>query len=243
MLNHFHQEILKLIQKHSGKATQHTFLDSYLGNSNPRYPIAMPSLRLIAKEWMRAHRDLGSEKVVELLTSLIEGESSTEKIMAGMIMGYSTPAQRQFDPAIFDQWLDHLVGWAEIDAVCTGDFPVTQLPSDWPRWKKLLNKLSKDANINKRRASLVLFCSPVSKVKDDRLEEIAFRNIERLKSEREVLISKAISWLLRSMIKHYRQSVLVYLKENEDTLPKTAVRETLVKLKTGKKQKAESRKR
>lgn len=235
MTNSLHQEILKLIQENSGKPTQHTFLDSYVGNNHPRYPIAAPALRAIAKDWMRAHRDLKSDDVADLLSSLIQGPSSTEKWMAGIMMGYTTLPQRQFDPAIFDSWLDHLVGWAEVDAVCTGDFTITQLPADWPRWKKLLNKLSKDPNINKRRASLVFFCSPVSRVKDARLEEMAFRNIERLKSEKEILITKAISWVLRSMIKHYRESVSVYLKECGGSLPKIAVRETLTKLKTGRK--------
>jgi len=235
MVNPFHQEILKLIQKNSGKPTQHTFLDSYLGNDHMRYPIAAPALRAIAKEWMRAHRDLPTDVFADLLTSLIEGESSTEKVMAGIMMDYSIPMQRNFNPMIFDQWLDHLIGWAEVDAVCTGDLTITQLPADWPKWKKLLIKLSKDVNINKRRASLVLFCSPLSRHKDDRMSELAFQIINRLKSEKEVLITKAISWVLRSMIKHYKENVATYLKENKETLPKIAVRETLIKLKTGRK--------
>lgn len=52
MQNKFHQEILNLIQQQAGKPTQHTFLDGYLGNSNPRYPINVPTLRKIAKSWM-----------------------------------------------------------------------------------------------------------------------------------------------------------------------------------------------
>jgi 3-methyladenine DNA glycosylase AlkD len=238
MLNPFHQEILKLIQKHSGNPTQHTFLNSYLGNDHMRYAIAAPALRAIASEWMRGHRDLTSHQFADLITSLIRGKSSTEKIMGGILLGYSAKTQRKFNPMVFDGWLDHLVGWAEVDAVCTGDFTVTELPSEWPKWKKILIKLSKDSNINKRRASLVLFCSPVSKVKDDRMEALAFSIIDRLKSEKEVLITKAISWLLRSMIKHYGESVATYVKENAETLPKIAVRETLVKLRTGKKTKS-----
>jgi len=230
-----HNVILKLIQKNSGKPTQDAFLNSYLGNPHTRYPITAPAMRIIAKEWMRAHKELTTDEFSKILTSLIEGESGTEKMMAGILMGYSAKPQRTFDPAIFDSWLDHLVGWAEVDAVCTGDFSVTQLPSDWPRWKKLIIRLSKDANINKRRASLVLFCSPVSKVKDERLAEEALNRIQKLKSEKEVMITKAISWLLRSMIKHYRQHVADYVKLNSDSLPKIAVRETMVKLETGKK--------
>lgn len=219
----------------SGKATRDAFLNSYLGNNHVRYSIAAPALREIAKEWMRAHRDLSPDELKDVLTSLIQGASSTEKIMAGILMGYSAKDQRTFDPAILDQWLDHLVGWAEVDAICTGDFPRSQLPSDWTRWKRLIIKLSKDENINKRRASLALFCSPLSKVKDERLASEALRRIEKLKSEKHIMITKAVSWVLRSMIKHYRTEVEEYMDENIGTLPKIAVRETTVKLITGRK--------
>src|SRR5688500_19494553 len=49
-------------------------------------------------------------------------------------------------------------------------------------------KFSKDPNINKRRASLVLFCSPLARVKDDDLADAALKIVERLKSEKDVLI-------------------------------------------------------
>jgi 3-methyladenine DNA glycosylase AlkD len=75
----------------------------------------------------------------------------------------------------------------------------------------------------------------MSKVRDEDMSSVAFKCIERLKSEKHVMITKAISWLLRSMIKHYRKEVTDYLKKNSDTLPKIAVRETTRKLETGKK--------
>jgi 3-methyladenine DNA glycosylase AlkD len=184
---------------------------------------------------MRSHRDIGPDEFAEVLTSLIEAESCTEKMMAGILMGYSQKDQRTFDPDLFDQWLDHLVGWVEVDTLCTGPFPTTQLPADWPKWKRLIVKLSKDQNINKRRASLVLFCSPISRIRDERLAAEAIRRIERLKSEKEVIITKAISWLLRSMVKYYKDEVSEYVRKHQDTLPRIAVRETLVKLETGRK--------
>lgn len=235
MKNPFHKEILTLIQENSGKPTRHTFLNSYLGNDHMRYPINNPTMRVIARNWMRAHKDLEAGTFVNLLTSLIEAESCTEKMMAGILMGYSTKTQRSFNPAVFDQWLDHLVGWVEVDTVCTGDFIATQLPEHWPKWKKLILKLSKDPNINKRRASLVLFCSPCSSVQDEDIAETAFQVIDRLKSEKTVIITKAVSWVLRSMIRHYRERVTVYLDANATTLPRIAVRETARKLATGKK--------
>lgn len=233
--NPHHRALLDLIVNAAGSPSGQSLPDSYLGNDHPRYTISMPALRNIAKTWMRGHNDLSAAQALDLVTACIEAPSSTEKIMGGILIDYTTPAQRTFSPAIFDQWLDHLVGWAEIDSLCTGDYVRSQLPAHWPAWKKLLLKLSKDDNINKRRASLVLFCSPIGHVRDASMGETAFKIIDRLKGEKSVLITKAISWVLRTMIRHYRKEVRTYLSENKTSLPAIAVRETGVKLKTGKK--------
>lgn len=232
--NKCHNEILDLIRKNSGKPTQHTFLNNYLGNEHMRYPISAPVLRTIAKDWMRNHK-LNVHQFSDLLTSLIQGESSTEKCMAGIMLDYSTKEQRQFDPALFDRWLDDLIGWAEVDSVCTSKYTVTAITSDWKAWKKLLTQFSKSENIHKRRASLVILCAPLRTSYDERLSDLAFQNIKRLKDQPEVLITKAISWVLRSMTRHYRKQLEAYIRENRDTLPKIAVRETLMKLETGRK--------
>ncbi|MDP2951009.1 MAG: DNA alkylation repair protein, partial [bacterium] len=64
---------------------------------------------------------------------------------------------------------------------------------------------------------------------------LAFENIEKLKPEKDILITKAISWLLRNLIKYHKKEVADYLKKNKNSLPKIAVRETEKKIKTGKK--------
>jgi 3-methyladenine DNA glycosylase AlkD len=237
-LHRSHAEILSLIKGQSGVATQHTLLDSYLGNSHPRYPINAPKLRAIAKDWMKAHRDMSAKDLASMLTSMAEGKSGTEKVMVGILLDNATKEQKQFDPKLFDRWLDHLIGWAEVDAVCTGKYCITEIPENIPQWKKILTSLSKSKNINKRRASIVFLCSPLARCSDPALAEIAFENIERLKSEKEIIITRAISWVLRSMVRHHRRSLELYLKENEKTLPAIAVRETKIKLLTGKKAKA-----
>lgn len=234
-MNRLHKEILQLIRDLSGPAATDAFLDRYLGNDHPKYAINNPTLRAIAKDWMRAHKTLSAEQFAAVLTSLIEGKSCTEKMTAGFLMEYSTKAQRTFDPMMFDPWLDHLVGWVEVDTLCTGDFIADRLPAEWPKWKKLVSKLSKEKNVNKRRASLVLFCSPLGRGEHHAIADTALAIVERLKGEKEVMITKAVSWVLRSMIKYHRDTVARYLDENKDTLPKIAARETAIKLDTGRK--------
>jgi 3-methyladenine DNA glycosylase AlkD len=235
MKNSLHHQILQQIKKNAGKSTAHTFLDSYLGNSHLRYPIGAPVLRRIAKDWMKAHRDLSAKDFATLLTDLVEAESATEKTMAGVLMDYATDDQRKFNPGLFDQWLDHLEGWAEIDAVCTGKYSATEVVEQWKKWKPLLIKFSKSKNINKRRASIVFFCSPLSRVENKDISQIGLQIVDTLKAEKKILITKAISWVLRSMVKYNRKSLEIYLQEHAESLPKIALRETLVKLETGKK--------
>ncbi len=233
-MNPLHKEILAQIKLNSSKPTQHTFLDSYLGNSHPRYPISIPSLRKIAKEWMTAHRDLSAANLAELFTSLIKGKSSTEKCMVGILLDYTTIDQRKFNPKLFNSWLNYLEGWAEVDSLCTGRYSDSEILSQWKTWKSMLIQFARDKNIHKRRASLVLLCSPLRKSQDPRLASIALQNVSKLKGEKEILITKAISWVLRSMIKHHRSALEMFLKE-ESGLPSIAVRETMRVLKTGRK--------
>ncbi len=187
---------------------------------------------------MEAHRELSVSEFEKLLTSLILAESSTEKCMAGILLDLSLPPQRKFHPQIFDHWLEHLEGWAEVDSVCTGAYTITEIPAQWRVWRKLLIEFSKSKNIHKRRASIVLLCSPLRKPNNVSLALLTLKNCDRLKSEKEILITKAISWVLRSAAVHHPVLVKKYLTLNEDSLPKIALRETLTKLKTGKKTKS-----
>ena len=232
-----HKKILELIHRHSGKPTQHTFLNSYLGTSHPRYAISIPVLRKIAREWIKSHRTMSASEFQGLLTSLIHGPSSTEKTMAGILLDLSTEAQRQFDPRVFNDWLDHLEGWAEVDAVCTGAYAKAQLPANFVQWKKLLTAFSKSKNIHKRRASLVLLCSPLRTAKNPSLVAVVLENVNRLRGEKEILITKAISWVLRSASIWHKELILKYVNSKKDKLPKIAVRETLAKITTGRKTK------
>jgi 3-methyladenine DNA glycosylase AlkD len=226
--------LLSEIIKKSGKPTQHTFVDSYLGNNHPRYPINNPTLRTLIKTWIRTNI-LTQKEFVALLTVLVKAPSGTEKMTAGMLLDYATKDQIQFDPKVYDSWLNHLVGWAEVDTLCYGHFKISVFLENWSAWKKLLLKLNKSKNINKRRASIVLLCKPLTRTDDERVQQLTFRLVDQLKSEKEILITKAISWILRSMVKLHKKPLQDYLNKNKNSLPAIAVRETLTKLTTGKK--------
>lgn len=107
--------------------------------------------------------------------------------------------------------------------------------ADWAAWRKILQVFSRSENIHNQRASLVLLPGPVAHSADSRLAQLAFKNIDCLKGEKSILITKAISWLLRSLVRYHKRELAAYLEQNRKSLPKVAIRETERKLLTGRK--------
>jgi 3-methyladenine DNA glycosylase AlkD len=207
----------------------------YIGTNKACYVLGADTEKRIIKEWKERHSDLSMSQYVELLSSLYQGESINEISMAGELIESLPRLRRNVEPKYVDVWLNRLHGWAEVDSLCQSKFTAAEVLGNWKEWKSLLTKLASDSEVHKRRASLVLLTKPVRDSKDSRLADLAFKNVDKLKSERDILITKAVSWLLRDLIKHNRQRVERYLEENEDTLPKIAVRESRTKLLTGRK--------
>ena len=151
------------------------------------------------------------------------------------MIGYHVPTRRAARPSDIDRWLGKVNGWAEVDSLCQNVFTADDMIADWPAWKAFLQRLARDPNINKRRAALVLLTGPAHYSDDPRFHDLAVETIDLLKPETPILITKAVSWLLRSMVDRRADDVARYLDRNEATLPKIAIRETRTKLRTGTK--------
>lgn len=204
---------------------------------HPYYNIPTPELRRLARQQAKLHRELDCAAFCTLLDSLYRGESFEEKTIASMLLEYLPRLRRQIAPVCLGGWLDQLRGWAEIDSLCTGCFSADEMLSDWPAWEALLRSLAADPLIGKRRAALVLLTGPVRTSEAGDLADLAFATVDQLRSEREILMTKAVSWLLRSLVPRHRARVEEYLNSNAAQLPAIAVRETRNKLLTGRKQK------
>jgi 3-methyladenine DNA glycosylase AlkD len=210
-------------------------MENYIGTAKTCYAIGASTERRIVRNWINKHPDLDASEFVDLLNSLCLGESCNEISLAGELLESLPKLRKNIEPGCLDIWLNKVQGWGEVDSICQSKFTEEELLSNWKEWKKLLTRLASDDNIHKRRASLVLLTKPVRDSEDTSLANLAFMNIDKLKKEREILVTKAVSWLLRDLVKHHRCRVETYLKENENALPKIALRETRMKLLTGKK--------
>jgi 3-methyladenine DNA glycosylase AlkD len=209
--------------------------DSYSGSGHPFLNVSAPERRQLIRAWLAGRRGASDDELIALADRLFAAESHEEKTLGAILLGCSARARRAARPAMVDGWLGQLNGWAEIDSLCASVFSAEEMAGDWPGWRGLIEQLSRDPNINKRRAALVLLTTPTRTSDDARFRDLAFAVVERLKGEREILITKAVSWLLRSMAARHGPAVAAYLDASAGSLPAVAVRETRTKLRTGTK--------
>ncbi|MDD2482788.1 MAG: DNA alkylation repair protein [Candidatus Shapirobacteria bacterium] len=241
--NPIHLQILKdiseleksLLLKRDLERLNIAFGQKYIGTNKTYHGFSTKQISDLAKKII-TENNLKKDQIIELLNSLYQNNTSyTEIVIGPMILSLSSETLKDFDPKNLDLWLNYTCGWAENDVLCQSNFTSEIILNNWSNWQKILKQFNQDRNINKRRASLVLLTKSLRQSDDPRLSKLAFQNIENLKSEKEILITKAVSWLLRSLVAFHQDELLDYLEKNKDTLPKIAYREALSKALTGRK--------
>jgi hypothetical protein len=238
-MHKYHQEIARAINQRAAQENVQLNKqgDRYIGTTKPTYALTAAVVGEIVRAWIARHPDLTPANYRHLLDSLSRGETHNEFAFIGLLLSHLPHLRKTLAPRTLDGWLARAEGWAEVDCICQSNFTADELLANWGEWKRLLVGLSKSANVHKRRASLVLLTKPVRDSADARMARLAFANIGKLKHDKDILTTKAISWLLRDLVRHRRAEVEAYLRDHADTLPKIAVWETRNKLLGGVKRK------
>ncbi len=234
-MNSLHKEILTKIHSLDKKKIGFFDIQKYLGTTHPFLGLTSAQIKTVSSEFKKTHPSISFKELIEVIDSLYKGSSFEEKVLGPALLARYPKYLKQIQPSHLDHWLEQVEGWAEVDSLCQSSFDSTFFLADWDTWNTLFSTLVQNKNIHKRRASLVLLVKPLRNSRDKRLVQTAFTHINLLKSEKEVLITKAISWLLREMTKQNREEVSRFLDQYASSLPKIAVRETRKKLITGKK--------
>lgn len=233
-----HPEHARLLGEMTGAARPPSRMpEGYLGQgSHPVLGLSVPARREIARAWAAAAPpDLPASELLALVDSLYAGETFEERTLGPLLLAQRRAWREAVSPRDVERWLGGLVGWAEVDHLCQNLFQADQMLADWAGWHASLVRMRGDPVIARRRASLVLLVGPVSRSADPRLADLAFANIAALQGERDVLITKAVSWLMRSLVRRHGAAVAAYLDAHAAALPAIAVRETRAKLATGRK--------
>jgi len=213
------------------------WVQKYLGSNKPTKCTRTGEMIKLAKDIIKKE-DPDIAEFTNLIDLLYKNAKTFQEMdLAARLLQVAPNLRKEISPTKLDYWLNFTHGWAENDVLTQSNFTDEEILGNWSIWKKLIINFSKDKNIHKRRASLVLLVKSVRLSPDQRLSDLAFQNIERLKTEKEILITKAVSWILRSLITNHKAEVTDYIKSNKVILPKIVIREVETKLATGRKTK------
>lgn len=211
------------------------FIRRYLGTMRPVLSVATDDLRRLAKETIRPRSDWPVQAWLALLDLLYAGGCFEHRVLAGFLLGMLHDLRRTVDLRRLRTWLAGAEGWAEVDTTCQSAWTAQEVLARWQEWQPFLSALADDPNVSLRRASLVLLVTPLRKSTDEQLTRQAYATVEQLQHEKNVMITKAISWVLRTMAPMQPESVAAFLDSHAATLPSIAIRETRKKLDTGRK--------
>jgi 3-methyladenine DNA glycosylase AlkD len=195
------------------------------------YGVRVPQLRKIAQAWYRAHKQIARDDLMALVDILWDGESREERSLAVLLLEHYRDQIPDLPKEHFDRWRQSLDSWELTDGLgwvlafwLAGD-PDTRLDYLWD--------LIADEDMWSRRVALVATVRINRGKLGFTAPDLTLRLVDRVKEERHPMITKAVSWVLREMIKHHREQVVVYLGENRDVLASHVVREVSNKLRTG----------
>jgi len=210
------------------------FIGRYLGTNKKVLGVKIIDIVKIAKDIIKDNLDLND--LIKIIRSLVFSDTFEEHAIGAKIFSLLKPEIRaKISFLELEDWLSKARGWVEIDTICQSTYTGEEVLVRLNDWEKTIKKFSKSDNISLRRASLVLQVKPVGKTNDLKLRQLAFETIEKLKQEKEILITKAVSWLLRALTVQNKEEVREYIIKNELSLPRIAYRETMKKIETGKK--------
>jgi 3-methyladenine DNA glycosylase AlkD len=198
------------------------------------YGLRVWQIRQIVRAWRREHRDVTIDDLLPLVEALWAGESREERLIALELPQHYPFAISQLTWEHFDRWRRDLDNWELTDVLGLGVLGPWVAASPEQREQHLWD-LVQDEDVWSRRLGLVAIVGlRRARAKVDLLA-LALGLLDQVKEQPDPAITKAISWVLRELVKEHPGEVAAYLDENVDLLPKHVVREVTNKLTTGRK--------
>ena len=212
-------------------ADHQAFMTSNAPTGRKVYGVRVPQLRRIARDWHRAHRELERHDLVNLVEVLWSGESREEQTLSVLLLEQHEHWIPDLTRVHFDRWRRGLESWEATDGL--GWILALWLSGDPDTRLGYLSDLIGDVDVWSRRMALVATVRINRGKTGPTIPHLTLQLLDRVKSERHPMITKAVSWALRELIRHHRDQTAVYVESNRQVLARHIVREVSNKLHTG----------
>jgi 3-methyladenine DNA glycosylase AlkD len=226
-----HQDLLRQIEQHADPEHQQG-MSMTVPTQLKMYGVKVPHLRKIAADWQRAHRRISRDELLTLVEALWDGKSREERLLAVYLLELYKRYIPDLTWAHFDCWRRGVDNWEVGDALAQWVMAVWMLADPDDRLEHLWALIADD-DVWSRRLALVATTGLNRTRKDTRFPDLTLTLVDRVKTERHPMITKAISWALRALGEKEPRRVAAYLEENRGALASHVVREVENKLRTG----------
>jgi 3-methyladenine DNA glycosylase AlkD len=221
----FHEILKKNADERYRKGNEMT-APSGLSNLGVRVPV----LRKIAKDWLKKNKDVSDTEFLNLIQTLWKQPIFELRNLAQELLMANKKYLKQFDWKIGESWLNDVDNWAHCDVLSSQILGFLAL-WDKSHLKKLKSYLEKPGKWH-RRSAIVSLLQLIRKKQIEAKEVLGM--IDQIKKDKDPMIQKAISWVLREMIRAgYKKEVEKYLNQNKSIFATYVVREVDNKLRTG----------
>jgi 3-methyladenine DNA glycosylase AlkD len=196
------------------------------------YGVKVPHLREISRGWQSAHKKVARDDLMALVEALWDGESREERVLALELL----QRYKRWVPDLawthFERWRRGLDNWEVTDVLGVRILGPWVLSDPGGRLDHLRDLIA-DEDVWSRRLALVSTVWLNRGREDLSFPDFTLGLVERVKEERHPMITKAVSWALREMVKKHHDQVAAYLEDNREVLAAHVVREVDNKLRTG----------
>src|SRR5258708_17628622 len=103
-----HKVLIAGLEKQRRNRAHSQANDSYLSSGHRYYDVSVPTLRTLAKAWLRENGGIPDAEFLAVLDGLYRGKSYEEKVLASIVLSYHRTRPGTIGPKLLDGWLEHL---------------------------------------------------------------------------------------------------------------------------------------
>jgi 3-methyladenine DNA glycosylase AlkD len=205
-------------------------MQSYMKTTMPFHGLSLPEVRALSRDVVADLGQLTCERWRDEVLALWRGAAYREERYAALYLTRHPRYASCRTPAAMPMLEEMVVSGAWWDTVDEIAHVVGEILRAHARpMKRLMRAWSSDANLWKRRASII--CQNGLKEQTDL--ELLYANIEANLDDRDFFIRKAIGWALRSYAWTDPTEVARYVREHESRLSGLSRREALKNVPAG----------
>lgn len=206
---------------------------AYLKSPQQFHGVDMPSLRRMARAWVKANKHASMDDVTRLAAWLWESDWHEERSLAIMLLEYHS-AQLTLDHVLLiEKMINEAAGWAHLDAIAT-TLAGALIEND-PSMLEYLPIWAESDNFWVRRAAVLAQIRQFRRGKGDfdlftRLTVPMFNEGKDWSKEERFFIRKAIGWSLRELAQARPDLVFDFVQQHRHAMSGLTLREATRKL-------------